>query len=64
MKLFAIAFQALNFLIFQFFASIFDMFYCCWNSSRKKLLNPDNDKSGQLYQKKLHEQVSYPRYPL
>lgn len=37
-KLYSISYQALNFLVIQFLIAGFDLFYCCWDRGRSKIL--------------------------
>lgn len=51
LKLFSVSYQALNFIIVQLLIVAFDMFYCCWDRGRTKILG--KGRPG-LCQKQIH----------
>jgi hypothetical protein len=58
-KLFSISYQALNFIIIQLLIAGFDVFYCCWDKKRTKILG--KGKKG-LCQREMHKVLTTPRF--
>jgi hypothetical protein len=52
--------QAVTTVVIQIILVYFDLFFCCWNSSKKKI--EDEDKPYAC-QKLLHQKMEYPPFP-
>ena len=61
LKLFSISYQALNFMIVQFLIVAFDLFYCCWDKNRTKILGKG---AAGMCQKQVHQALTSPRFAI
>jgi hypothetical protein len=53
--------QAFSSVLVQIIFTYYDLFYCCWNRSKKQI-----EDEGKPYacQKILHQHMQYPRFPI
>lgn len=64
LKLFAVSFQALNFILFQLAIAGAEAFYRVWRSRTLQLLDPASGLASQFCQQTLHQAVEHPRFPI